>query len=212
MSACRRKDKIVVLSVAFRIFFAICGVVCVKLSRSSVGDWEDIFVTHLIIIIKSEVSISLIVVIFPLLCACGGCRFRIQPGKAGFRFLYYCAVLCLMICANKRIQYGPMVVFVCLHIALPHYLHYADVSESIELLKCLSCIFREDTFTTFATQIWLPDFILGINSVRIFCARPIGQREVICHLGNNTVISFINWQAGKYLNCLTKSGNTRKQN
>ena len=34
-----------------------------------------------------------------------------------------------------------MVVFVCLHITLPHYHHYADLSESIELLKCLSGTF-----------------------------------------------------------------------
>ena len=30
-----------------------------------------------------------------------------------------------------------MAGFVCLHITLPHYHHNADLSESIELLKCL---------------------------------------------------------------------------
>ena len=30
------------------------------------------------------------------------------------------------------------IVFVCLHITLPHNHHYADLSESIELLKCVS--------------------------------------------------------------------------
>ena len=34
-----------------------------------------------------------------------------------------------------------MVVIVCLHITQPHYHHYADLSESIELLTCFS-----DTF------------------------------------------------------------------
>ena len=34
-----------------------------------------------------------------------------------------------------------MVVLVCLHITLPHYHQYADLSESIELPKCLSGIF-----------------------------------------------------------------------
>ena len=43
----------------------------------------------------------------------------------------------LVICANNRVCYGPIIVSVSLHIALPHYLHYADVSESIEVLKCL---------------------------------------------------------------------------
>ena len=41
----------------------------------------------------------------------------------------------LVICANNRVHYGQMVVFVSLQITLPHYYHYADVSESIELLK-----------------------------------------------------------------------------
>ena len=35
----------------------------------------------------------------------------------------------------------PMVIFICLHITLPHYHRYADLSESIELLKCLSGTF-----------------------------------------------------------------------
>ena len=40
------------------------GVVCVKLAYSYLGDREHIFVTHLIIIIKSEKSTFPIVVIF----------------------------------------------------------------------------------------------------------------------------------------------------
>ena len=41
-------------------------------------------------------------------------------------------------CAINRVHYGPVVVFVCLHITLPHYHHSADVSEGVELLTCLS--------------------------------------------------------------------------
>ena len=37
--------------------------------------------------------------------------------------------------ANNRIHYGPMAVFVSLHITLYLYHHYAYVSESIELMK-----------------------------------------------------------------------------
>ena len=40
----------------FGYLFAIYGVACVELAHSSLGDWKDIFITHLIIIIKSEVS------------------------------------------------------------------------------------------------------------------------------------------------------------
>ena len=51
-------------------------------------------------------------------------------------------LLCsLMMCENNRVHYDPMVVFVCLHITLPHYHHYTDKSEGIELLKCLSSTF-----------------------------------------------------------------------
>ena len=44
----------------------------------------------------------------------------------------------LMMCANEWIHYGPMAIFVCLHLTLPHYNRYANVSEGIEILKCLS--------------------------------------------------------------------------
>ena len=48
-----------------------------------------------------------------------------------------------IICANNnRVHYGPVVVFVSLHIALPHYHPYADVYESITLHKCLAGTFR----------------------------------------------------------------------
>ena len=43
-----------------------------------------------------------------------------------------------MMCANNRIYYDPKVVFVWLHVTLPHFHHYTYVSESIALLKYLS--------------------------------------------------------------------------
>ena len=60
-------------------------------------------------------------------------------------YIYLCVCLLLlcsvMMCANNRVHYDPMAVFVCLHITLPHYHHYANLSEGIELLKCLSGTF-----------------------------------------------------------------------
>ena len=41
-----------------------------------------------------------------------------------------------MLRANNGVHYCPMFVFVCLHITPPHYHHYTDRSEDIELLKC----------------------------------------------------------------------------
>ena len=52
------------------------------------------------------------------------------------------SLLCsLMMCANNRVHYGLMVVYGYLHITLPHHHHHSDLSEGIELLKCLSDIF-----------------------------------------------------------------------
>ena len=56
--------------------------------------------------------------------------------------IYHRLSLCsIRMCANDRVYYGSMVVLVCLHITLPHYHHYTDVSESIGLVKYLT-----DTF------------------------------------------------------------------
>ena len=46
-----------------------------------------------------------------------------------------------MMRANNRVHYDPTVVSVCLHTTVFHYHNYADLSQGIGLLKCLS-----DTF------------------------------------------------------------------
>ena len=43
--------------------------------------------------------------------------------------------------ANNRILFVLKIVFVCLHITPSHYHHCANLSEDIELIKCLSYIF-----------------------------------------------------------------------
>ena len=122
----------------------MCGV-CVKLANSSLGDRDDILMI-LIIIIKSEVSSFTIVVMF-----FRGCVPEVAvphmlsvwyiciPGNL---FFFCPLILCsLMMCANTRVHYDPMVEFICLYITLPPYHHYTDLSESIELLKCLAGTF-----------------------------------------------------------------------
>ena len=39
-------------------------------------------------------------------------------------------------CANDKVHCDPMVVSVCFNNTQLHYYHYADISESIELLEC----------------------------------------------------------------------------
>ena len=72
---------------------------------------------------------------------------RLGDAKWGQRYISWKGwVLCLlllcslMLGANNQVHYGLMVKFVCLQITLPHHHHYADLSEGIELLKCLSVI------------------------------------------------------------------------
>ena len=61
-------EMLLVLSIAFLIFIAICGVV--SLTLSSLGDREDLSITNLIIIIRSEVStFHIVVIFFSWLCA-----------------------------------------------------------------------------------------------------------------------------------------------
>ena len=117
------------------IFFAICGVVCVELAHSSLGDREDIFVTHLIIIviIKSEVSTFPFGVIFSMFVCLMWLHHHMLSVSYIFReswVLFPLLLYSVMICTNNRVHYDPMVLFFCLQITHPNYHHYADVSES----------------------------------------------------------------------------------
>ena len=53
---------LLVLSITF--VTTVYGIVCVQLAHFSLGDWKDISIAHVIIIIKSEVSTLPIVIIF----------------------------------------------------------------------------------------------------------------------------------------------------
>ena len=110
---------------------------CVQLAHFSSGDWEDISIAHVIIIIKSEVSTLPIIIFF------GGCVPEMSitsysvtnciyiPGKPGFCFHYYCA----------DIRFGLQIVFVCLYITPSYYHHCANLSQDNALMRCLSDIF-----------------------------------------------------------------------
>ena len=51
--------------------------------------------------------------------------------------LFLLTLCSFMMCTNNRMNYDPMVVFVCLHLTPHHILYhpYVDVSEGIEHLK-----------------------------------------------------------------------------
>ena len=120
-------------------FVRLCFIM-VALSRSVypswTGDWTDIFIAHVIIIIKSEVSAFPIVIIF----------FR---GRVFEMFVTsYSVTYCIYIpekrgfCSqNSRIRYVLLIVLACLYITSSHYHHCANLSVDIELMKCLPDIF-----------------------------------------------------------------------
>ena len=56
-------------------------------------------------------------------------------------FSYILSIISHIIWANNQTHHGPMIVFVCLCFTLLHYHHHSDVSEGIELLKCLLGVF-----------------------------------------------------------------------
>ena len=87
--------------------------------------------------------------IFPWLCVWGGCtniccqlHIYLYIHISWESWVLFLDLLCsLMMCANNRVHYGLIVIYGYLHITLPEYHHYADLSESIELQKCFSDIF-----------------------------------------------------------------------
>ena len=88
---------LLVLSITFVI--KIYGVVCVQLTHFSSDFGKDIFIAHVIIIIKSEVSTFPIVIIFFRGCVSEmfvtsySVTYCIYiPGKLGFCSHHYCAV------------------------------------------------------------------------------------------------------------------------
>ena len=98
---------------------------------------ESIYITHTIIITKSEVSTFPIVVIFSVAVCLRllyhhmlSFSYTYSPGQ--LVFLLFLLLLCsLMMFANNRVRYVPMAILVSLHITLPYHHHYADLSEGI---------------------------------------------------------------------------------
>ena len=127
---------------------------CVQLAHFNLGNWEEISIAHVVIIIISEVSALPIIIIFrgrvPIIIL-----FR---GRMPEMFITsYSVTSCIYIpenrdfvfsiivqftmSTNNRIRCGLQIVFVCLYITPSHYHHCANISEDIGFIKCLSDIF-----------------------------------------------------------------------
>ena len=81
--------------------------------------------------------------IFPWLCAWDVCYiiFCQLLHIHSWKNLVFIIIVQFMMSANSRIRFGLHIVFVCLYITPSHYHHCANLSEDIELIKCLSDIF-----------------------------------------------------------------------
>ena len=127
------------------VVYSIYGAVCVQLAHFSIGDWKDISIDHIIIIIKSEVStVPIIIIFFPWLyvwddCYIIFCYLLHIPFEKQHECVFIMTVQ-FMMSANNRIRFGLKIVFVSLYITPYHYHHCANLSEDIELIKCLSDI------------------------------------------------------------------------
>ena len=57
------------------------------------------------------------------------------------REFIFIIIVQFMMSANSRIRFGLQIVLVCLYSTPSHYQHCANLSEDIELIKCLSDVF-----------------------------------------------------------------------
>ena len=118
-------NMLLVLSINFYCHYNI-WVVNVQLAHFSFGDWKDICIAHVIIIIKSEVSTFPIVIIFSVV-VCLRCLLHYILSLTAYTFRENRDFVSIIIAqfimsANSRIGFGLQIVFVCLYIAPSHYL------------------------------------------------------------------------------------------
>ena len=132
-----------VLSIASHFHYNKWGCMC-STGHFSTGDWKDLSIAHVIIIINSEVSTFPIVIIFSVV-VCLRCLLHHIMSLIAYTFRenreFVFIIVQFMMSANNRIRFVFKIVFVCLYITPAHYHHCANLSEDIELIKCLSDIF-----------------------------------------------------------------------
>ena len=105
----------------------------------------EIAIAHVIIIIKSEVSILPIVIIF-FVVVCLRCLLHHILSLIAYTFqenreFVFIIIVQFMMTWKSWICSVLQIVFVCLYITSSHYHHNANFSEDNELIKCLSDIF-----------------------------------------------------------------------
>ena len=117
---------LIISAMFFFILFAMYGIVCVEQGLSRLGDRNNIIVTHFLIIIKSELSIFTIDVIFTH----GAVVVSYIPWESWYLFP-------LLLCSLRWVQIFPGTLWFAGHIyvsthILPQCHGYTDLSDGIE--------------------------------------------------------------------------------
>ena len=112
--------------------FTIYGVGRVQLAHFGLGDWKDISIADVIIIIKTEISISPIVIIFSVV-VCLICLLQHILSLLAYiirenrDFVFIIIMQCIM-SWNSRIRFGLQTIFICLYVTTSLYSHCANSS------------------------------------------------------------------------------------
>ena len=109
---------------------------------SYMGDRKEIFITYLIIIMKSKYQS------FPLLSYCSVvmCLVWLQHYMLSVSYIFreswvlFLLLLCsLMTCGDNRVHYGPIVVVLCLRVTPLEYHHYTIMQTYLKLVSKPQC-------------------------------------------------------------------------
>ena len=166
------------------------GLYVFNLPISVLCDWKNISIAHVIIIIKSEVSTCPIVIIFSVVVCLRCLLHHILPLIAYTfrenREFVFIIIVQFKMSANIRIRFGLQIVLVCLYSTPSHYHHWANLSEGIELVKCLSNVWvRLSIFSPLSiiqyVELYvfsLPISVVMIERIYILCLIIIIKSEV----------------------------------
>ena len=184
--------------------------ICVQLAHVSIGDWKDISIAHVIIIIKSEVSTPFLSYFSMVVCL--RCLLHHILSLIAYTFqenweFVFIIIVQFMMSAKIWIRFGLQIVLVCLYSTPSHYHHCANLSEGIELIKYLSDIFCRVCkikhilsvihYTICGLHVFsLPISLVMIERIYILCLIIIIKSKVwtITHslgLGHETMVSAV---------------------
>ena len=160
-------------------YFCIYRVACVELALSSLGDWKNVFITHLIIIIKSEVSTFPIVVIFFRGCvsemvvlSCSVIYYIYIPETLGPCFHYWCSVYGICKWSNTLWPVGRVRLFADYTISLSSlcrliWWHWTTKMLVRYMMPCLCLRLRQFSQLSFIRYMGLCVFSLPNSPVMI---------------------------------------------